>query len=259
MNYTYLPPVTTEKLIPCSFGRIQHISGSRMIDTSDKLLNEKTQKKYIFSKREPRDTVIITEKIDGMNAGVIKKHGMLYPITKSGYDVRTLGSSRKELVPLGVGWALWVDIHYPIYNALLAEGERLVFENAIFTHTLKYRFDGDPVFLLAKYNAYHQRMNYHDLSALASSAGLRMPPLLSYGPACPPEIILRQYPDGLSGSKDGIEGIVYYYEHNGMHDSCAKFVSNAKIGTTTGFSGNMNQLFNPPEGFCREMARLFAS
>jgi len=59
-----------------------------------------------------------------------------------------------------------------------------------------------------------------------------MPPLLNIGIAVPPDLILKQYPVGKAGIDDKImEGIVYSYEHEGEHESCAKFVANPIMGT----------------------------
>lgn len=231
MVYKYLEEPLKGKLIARNFGSIRHLKGSKMIDDADKLLSEGEQTKFTVCKRDKNDTVIITEKIDGMNAGVIKLNGKLYPINRKGYDTRLMGEVKTQLKNLGLGWALWVDNHYELYDSILEEGERLVFENAMIKHTLSYKFKGDPVFLLAKYKANNKRINYKSLSELAFNNNIKQPPLLNIGVALHPDIVIRQYPKGLSGVQGQIEGIVYTYEHNGEHESCAKFVSNPLIGT----------------------------
>ena len=231
MTYKNLPPVYKGKLLPKNFGRIKHLSNSNMTDKLDSLLSPEEQKKYTECKRDKNDIVIITEKIDGMNAGVIKKDGYLYPINKKGYDSRIMGSQFKELSVIGNGWASWVDIHYALLDLIVKEGERLVFEYAEWQHTLEYIFKCEPVFLLAKYNSDNKRINYSELINLAQKYDIVQPPLLNYGAAVPPEIIISQYPKGLAGAKRAMEGIVYNYEHEGIHESCAKFVSNPLMGT----------------------------
>lgn len=232
--YKNLPEYVEGKIIPRNFGHIGHLTGSKMIDAEDKLLNEDAQIKFIQCKREKTDTVIITEKIDGMNAGIIKKNGMLYPINRKGYDTRGMGDQYEDLMELGNGWALWVDDHYELYDSLLKENERLVFENCIRTHTLQYDFKkNDPVFLLAKYNANNKKIPYSQLSDIAEKTGICQPPILNIGIAIPPQLVISQYPKGLVGVKGVIEGIVYTYEHQGTVESCAKFVSNSLLGTMT--------------------------
>lgn len=229
--YIYLPDVIEDKLIPRNFGHIEHLSGSKMIDNEDKLLNLKAQEKFTQQKQYKNDIVIITEKIDGMNAGVLKRNGVLYPINRKGYDTRTMGKVHKELQMLGEKWAQWVDNHYDIYNQILQEGERLAFENAIMQHTLAYHFKGDPVFLLAKYTSDNMKVNYHDLCEIGRKYDIAQPPLLNIGIALPPQLILDQYPKGKAGVEGQIEGVVYNYEHDGKHVACAKYVSNPLMGT----------------------------
>lgn len=234
MVFRYLPPVREGKLVPRNFGHIGHLRGSRMIDNEDTLINEAERVKFVLCKRDPKDDVIITEKIDGMNAGVVKLNGLLYPINKKGYDVRGMGMQRTELRALADSWTNWVDEHYEIYDDILEEGERLVFENAIMMHTLRYRFSGDPVFLLAKYDANNRKLIYDELCQIGKEYKLRQPPMLCRGVAIDPSLVINQYPKGLVGARDGIEGIVYSYEHAGQVEGCAKYVSNELIGSCRG-------------------------
>ena len=231
MNYKNLPDIYEGKVIPRNFGHIQHLSGSKMIDDNDKLMNESMQKYFTYCKRYTDDDVIITEKIDGMNAGVVKKNGLLYPINRKGYDVRTMGNKYVQAKFLADSWATWVDDRYDSLNDILGEGERLVFENAIVQHTLLYKFKCDPVFLLAKYTENNEKLNYDMVTDIARKYDFNQPPLLSRGIAVDPIVVIRQYPKGLVGSKDGIEGIVYSYEHNSKVENTAKFVSNPMMGT----------------------------
>lgn len=228
--YKNLPEIYVGKIIPKNFGHISHLTGSKLIDDEDKLLSLQEQYKYTVCKRNKNDQVIITEKLDGMNAGVIKKNGLLYPLNRKGYDSRTM-EVIPELVLLSQEWAKWVDEHYELYDSLLNEGERFVFENCIIQHTLKYKFKCDPVFLLTKYTSDNKRLNYKTITNIAITNNIQQPPLLNIGIAIPPQQIIEQYPKGVAGVRDRIEGIVYNYEHNGEFESYAKFVSNEIMGT----------------------------
>lgn len=229
--YKNLPEIFNGKIIPKNFGHISHLTGSKLIDDEDKLLSEEEQNKYTLSKRDRNDLVIIFEKIDGMNAGVIKKNGVLYPINRKGYDTRNMGLINPDLELLGNEWAKWVDAHYLKYDSILEEGERLVFENCILQHTLQYKFKCEPVFLLAKYDVKNKKINHTQLTSLATKNDISQPPVLNIGVAIPPQLIIQQYPKGIIGVHGLMEGIVYNYEHNGEHESCAKFVSNPIMGT----------------------------
>lgn len=220
-----LPEIYSGKVVAKNFGKIGHLTGSKMIDNEDVLLSPETQYKFTECKRNPFDDVIITEKIDGMNAGVVKLDNKLYPVCRKGYDVRTI-SALPELVK---SWVDWVLTNYDKLYSAIDEGERLVFENAMLRHTLSYNFKVDPVFFLAKYTPDNKKICYDNLCELAKYYSFNQPPLLCRGIAVKPEEVIKQYPKGLVGSKDGIEGIVYTYEHNSAVEGLAKFVSNPKM------------------------------
>ena len=74
--------------------------------------------KFTVKLRRPTDLVIITEKLDGMNSGVVKIDGKLYPINRKGYDTRTMGATHTELKELGIEWARWVNYFYSLYESL---------------------------------------------------------------------------------------------------------------------------------------------
>lgn len=232
MDYKFknLPDVIYgyEKIIPRNFGSIQHLAGSKMIDDMDIMMDITAQQKFTECLANIKDVVIALEKIDGMNAGVVKLgNGMLYPTNRKGYDTRTMGRQYKPLEYLGFLWAVWVDKHYELYDSLLEKGERLAFENCMLQHTLLYNFKKiEPVFLLAKYTADGKKMSHKELSNIADNNGIERPPVLNIGAAIPPEILLKQYPNGKVGAVNGMEGIVYNYEINNNHVECAKFVSN---------------------------------
>lgn len=231
MNLNNLPEIYQGKLIPKNFGHIKHLKGSKMIDRFDSLAGEQDQYKFTVCKRDINDRIIITEKIDGMNSGVVKKNGVLYPVNRKGYDVRFIAASHSEFELLAKVWSDWVNDHYELYDSILEDDERLVFENAILCHTVKYVFKKEPVFLLAKYNQDNKRINHDSLTSLCNEYDIQQVPVLNIGSAIPPEIIVSQYPDGVIGARNGIEGIVYSYEHNNEFESNVKFVSNPLIGT----------------------------
>lgn len=217
------------KIISNNFSSIKHLYGSKMIDSYDIALNKMEESKFTSCLQYPNDKNIVTEKIDGMNAGVIKIKDRLYPINRRGYDTRTMGNKFPKLKQLGNEWANWVDQHYLLLNGLLNNGERFVFENCIMQHTLRYKFKKGPVFLLAKMNDKNERIPFDDLCEIAIKNNLEQPPLLNYGCAIKPQNVINQFPKGKIGSRDGIEGIVYLYEHESedkYNISISKYVSN---------------------------------
>lgn len=55
-----------------------------MIDAEGKMLPMDVQKIFTVKKRDKSDIVIVTEKVDGMNAGVVKKNGKFIPVNRKG-------------------------------------------------------------------------------------------------------------------------------------------------------------------------------
>lgn len=226
-----IPDGVTHKLVDRNFGSIKHLNGSKLIEVKDTYLDIEKQKYFTEQLRDKRtDKVIISEKIDGMNAGVIKLNNRIYPISRKGYDVRTLGVANHKTVYLAYCWAKWVNEHAYEYSQILENGDRLVFENCIVKHTLKYKFKGSPVFLLAMYRK-DKQVSYEELTEIAKEYNLQLPPLINYGIALEPRTILSNYGKGLVGCKESTEGIVYRYETNKELIGYAKFVSNSKLGT----------------------------
>lgn len=87
-----------EKIIPRNFGHIGHLAGSKMIDDEDKMLPLDVQDIFVHKKRDKNDIVIVTEKIDGMNAGVVKRAGELYGVNRKGYPVTSMGKLEQSLL-----------------------------------------------------------------------------------------------------------------------------------------------------------------
>lgn len=231
MYKIYLPDSLSCKLLDRNFGSIKHLNGSRLIEDKDTYLDVEKQKYFTDSLRDKRtDKVIISEKIDGMNAGVIKLNDRIYPITRRGYDVRTLGLANYKTVYLAYCWAKWVNEHTWKFDNILENGDRLVFENCIVKHTLGYKFKGSPVFLLAMYKG-DKQVSYSELVDIAKHNRLTLPPLINYGMALKPDYVLKDFGKGLVGCKEKAEGIVYRYETDNEFRGYAKFVSNIKIGT----------------------------
>ena len=147
-----------------------------------------------------------------------------------GYD--KTNDNWKYLNFLGLCWAKWVDDHYHEYDDLLDEGERLVFENGILQHTLKYNFKNeDPVFLIDYFDANNKKYCFKDIIDISKEYNIRHVPLLNIGIPMKPEIILNNYPKGVAGCTSDMEGIVYKYEHNNIPECTAKYVSNKIMGT----------------------------
>lgn len=248
---------SSEKMINGSnFNRFKHLNGSRLIDSQDSYMNEDTQKMFIEKKRQNNDMIYVTEKIDGMNAGLLKYNGKFYPLNRKGYDVRSgLLYEDGKINFLFFCWAYWCSeyiLHQKSLSTNIFEvpnGTRFVFENAILEHSLKYNFKyHEPVFLLAIYNG-DKKLNTKDVNYLSKKYNLQRPPMLATHLAVRPEIITEQYGKGIAGCKEPMEGIVYVYEvfdksnKEWKVESMAKYVSNPIAGTSGEYPNKFNDWF----------------
>ena len=211
---------SNEKMINGSnFNRFKHLNGSRLIDSKDSYMDTEAQKMFTTKKRQVNDMIYISEKIDGMNAGLYKYNGKFYALNRKGYDVRSnLIDNEGNINLLFFFWCS--DYIANIANRDKSEtniykvpdGTRFVFENAILTHSLKYNFKGhEPVFLLAVYYG-DKKLSMKNVNYLAKKFNLQTPPMLATHLAVNPEIIVEQYGKGIAGCKENMEGIVYLYE-----------------------------------------------
>ena len=237
--------VPSNKLIPSNFSSIKHLSGSRLIDEKDSYMSKEGQRKFIEKKLNLLDNIIVTEKIDGMNAGLMKLNNEYYTLSRKGYDVRTkILYEDKSINWLFFFWAYYCSEFVRDY--VLLEGERLVFENAMMIHSLQYDFKKiTPVFLLAVYDRDNKRKNYEDTKGIANSCNIELPPILSERLPLKPEDIIKFYDKSPVGCKGLMEGLVYWYERNNngvySYDGLAKYVLNTRAGTSKEFPNRFNQ------------------
>lgn len=245
---------TKEKMISGSnFNRFKHLNGSRLIDSKDQYMDEQAQKMFKEKKRQVNDMIYISEKIDGMNAGLLKRNGKFYCLNRKGYDVRSnLIEEDGHINFLFFAWAYWcseyVQKERNARNSIfdLPDETRLVFENALLTHSLKYNFKfHDPVFLLSVYEG-EKKLSTKAVNQIARIYNLQRPPMLATHLAVDPTIVINQYGKGLAGCKEDMEGIVYVYEVFDKNkkewkvESMAKYVSNAKAGTSSEYPNKFN-------------------
>ena len=239
--------VPNNKLIPSNFSSIKHLSGSKLIDDKDSYMSKEGQRKFIEKKLNLLDNIIVTEKIDGMNAGLMRLNNEYYSLSRKGYDVRTkILYEDNSINFLFFFWAYYCSEFVQKY--VLMEGERLVFENAMMIHSLQYDFKKqEPVFLLAVYDKDNKRTNYEDTKDIAYSYDVQLPPVLSERLPLKPEEIMKFYDKSPVGCKGLTEGLVYWYErynsdtHSYSYDGLAKYVSNTRAGTSKEFPNRFNQ------------------
>lgn len=232
----YMGGAVAGKVIPKNFGSISHLPGSKMIDIQDKLLG-KQETEWMTDRRKNRatDIVIVTEKVDGMNAGVLKKDGLLYPIMRYGYDVRTSNVAWIR------GFARFVEDRQERFWNLLNDGERICGEWILKTHTLRYDLKHEPFVAFDIIDSNNNRDPYVKFIYRAKQYDFTTAGLVHIGEAMPSSMAIQLIGEGYHHVVgDRPEGVVYRYESNGRFICCGKFVSHPDLGNEEKFINNIH-------------------
>ena len=218
---------TPGKVIPRNFGNIKHLTGSRLKDSGDTLLEESIQPYFTEKLQFPkRDKIYVTEKVDGANVGVYKSGGKLHPIMRKGYDVRT---SEWEFIRR---FADFVSDNANRFDDLLVDDERVCGEWMIKTHSLFYVLPHEPfiVFDIIKGVEKPTRPEFSDIQERCLLNGFTTSTVIHEGSAISVSDALGLLGDGFRGCQTAPEGLVYRYERDGTFEMSAKFVSNLNVG-----------------------------
>ena len=225
------------KIIPKSFATVQHLLGSKMIDSEDKLLGSEQIKWLTQRRRVNADMVIVTEKLDGMNAGVLRRGDFLHPLIKKGYDCRA------NPLPWINAFANFVEENDSRFLSVLNDGERICGKWMVKTHTLSYKLPHEP-FVAFDIIRGSERMPYLTFKERASIGNFVTAGLVHMGEAILPEMALQLLSSGYHGVIGEPEGVVYRYEDSHRRYICSgKYVSNPLLGNDELFRANEN-LFN---------------
>jgi len=225
------------KVIPRAFSSIQHLPGSKMIDAEDKLLGAEQAKWLTQRRRVSGDMVIVTEKVDGMNAAVLRREGLLYPLIRKGYDCRA------NPLPWINAFSDFVEENTTRFMSVLEEGERICGEWMVKTHTLSYKVPHEP-FVAFDIIKDAERLPYVVFRERVAIGNFVVAGLVHMGEAIPPEMALQLLGDGYHGVIGAPEGVIYRYEDVRRKYICSgKFVSNPLLGNDELFHANEN-IFN---------------
>ena len=210
------------KVIPANYGSIPHLSTSKLTQQADKKI-EMGQEEIITKKaRDWRDLVIVTEKIDGSNVGIIRKDGILQAITRSGYDAITSPYEQHHL------FSKWVGKNIQLFS-WLPEGWRICGEWMLQSHGTKYDITGLPPFVAFDiFDSDNKRIPYLIFAATCFKYSIYMVKLLHIGQPISIKNAVKQLGNGFYGKPEKPEGFVYRVERNNEVDFMAKWVREDK-------------------------------
>jgi hypothetical protein len=204
-----------------NYGSIGHLPKSRL-GPGDHSLNDAQAAILLEKARDFKDLIIVQEKLDGANVGVLRHEGKLIGLTRKGH--RAIDS------PLEQFQLFEKFIHkYEDRFDFLQEGERVVGEWLAMAHGTRYQIDNDFPFVAFDIMKEHERELYLNFR-LRIGSKLPVAHLLHLGQP----ISIRQIEKkidirngetyGYHGSLEPVEGAVWRVEREGKVDFLGKYV-----------------------------------
>lgn len=212
------------KIIPSNYPTIQHLPGSKMREVSDKSIGAQEAVWLTQKTRMPADTVIVTEKVDGCNVGVLRMADVLYPIIRKGYDVRTNQYAWIR------SFANFMEQNRLRFLSLLSDGERVCGDWMVKTHSIRYDLPHEPL-ICYDLIAGNERVPYMQARERLASQDFISAGLVHVGSAISTQSAIGLLGKGFHGAIGEPEGVVYRYEsaeHKWLFS--AKYVSNPVVG-----------------------------
>lgn len=189
-----------------SYGSIGHLPNSRMGE-GDHHCPEGQAKIATIKTRDKYDTVIVQEKLDGGNVGIVKINSEIIPITRTGY---TAISSNYELHHL---FHNWVMKHKNRFYELLQDQERVCGEWLAVAHGTKYDLPHEP-FVAFDIMTKMIRTCYDEFTERVLKYDFIIPRLIHKGEAYSVENMLEAIKISGHGAIDPVEGAIWRIERN---------------------------------------------
>ena len=210
------------KVITRNYGSIPHLSTSKMGQKADKKISIGQELILTSKARDSKDLIIVTEKIDGSNVGVVKKNGVPLPVSRAGWH--TDDSPYKQhhyftkFVYDNIGMFNW-----------LPENWRICGEWCIQTcGTILDITDECPFIAFDIFNDNNERILFSDFNSLCVANGVVSVPVLHIGSPLSIDNAVALLGTGHYGKPENPEGCVWRCERNGKVDFLAKWVRGDK-------------------------------
>lgn len=208
-----------------NYGSIGHLPNSRL-GPADHSLQEAQSKILTSTPRDHKDLVIVQEKLDGANVGILRIDGELVCLTRKGH--RCIDSPMEQFQM----FAKFVrENKYQFY--FIEEGERLCGEWIAMAHGTRYLIENDWPFVAFDLMKGSERETYINFRA---RIGNKVPVahLLHIGqPISVKKIeklidVRKGHTYGYHGSLEPVEGAVWRVEREGRVDFLGKYVRHFK-------------------------------
>lgn len=230
------------KIVDRNYGSIPHLSISKLTQQADKKIPIGQEEILTKKPRDWKDLIIVTEKLDGSNVGVLKKNDKLHSITRAGYLAAS--SPYKQ----HIYFDFWVYNNHHLFT-WLPEGWRVCGEWMALSHGTRYDITGESPFCAFDIiDDKNKRLCYMDFIKLCSCAGVPSVPLLHIGQPITIKNALKLLGSGIYGNPEKPEGVVYRVEREGRVDFLAKFVRSDKEDGKYLDTELWNKGYSLPEG-----------
>lgn len=189
-----------------SYGHIAHLPGSRM-GPGDHKCHDGQRRIATEQARDRHDFIIVQEKLDGSNCGVVHLDGEIHALTRAGYLASTS--------PYEQHWRFeeWVRQNRKRFSAVLQEGERFCGEWLAQAHGTRYALPHEP-FVVFDLMRGMERATLAELSERTRQSDFVQPRLLHKGAPFSIEAALRAIEVSGHGALDAVEGAVWRVERN---------------------------------------------
>lgn len=204
-----------------NYGSIGHLPNSRM-GPGDHHVHEGQMRICLEKARDKNDLILVTEKLDGTNAGVAMKDGEILALQRKGY---LADSSPHEMHKV---FATWVRDNEARFRACLSEGERIVGEWLALAHGTIYKLPHEPFVVFDMFHG-QERFIYADVKAKCLPGQFVHPRLIHVGGSFSMGELLPLLETSGHGAVDEVEGAVYRVERKGKVDFMAKWVRPDKV------------------------------
>lgn len=202
-----------------NYGSIPHLSNSKL-GGNDYFISEGQERILTTKARDKNDNILVFEKYDGSNVGIVKIGRKIFALTRSGYEARKSPYKHHHC------FYNWVKKRELLFADMLQNGERIVGEWMMQAHGIIYKIDTDPIVFFDYFNSNNQRVLHEELGANAIKYGLQLPRQIHEGSPITVEQLLPHLNKKTKGieSVELPEGMVYRVERKGKVDFLAKWV-----------------------------------
>jgi ATP-dependent RNA circularization protein (DNA/RNA ligase family) len=206
------------KIIDKNYGSIPHLSSSKMFQKADKKINIGQEKILTEKSRDWNDLIIVTEKIDGSNVGIINIKGELFAIGRSGYLCSTSPHEQH------LQFDLWLKRNYSKFS-WLPNNYRICGEWCIQSHGTIYDITKESPFVAFDIiNNENKRIDYIEFISTCNKYDIQNVPILHIGQPISIKNAIKKLGAGHYGKPVYPEGVVYRVQKGKQFDFAAKWV-----------------------------------